>query len=131
MFPDRLPGAGLLLLRSTAGAVLIAQGVAYLGHKDNPGFLVALVVFVTSLLCLLLLIGFLTRFVAIAAVLASLGTVLFWSTGTGVSPPVNPTTAVLAAAIAIAVSCLGPGAFSLDARIFGRRVIVIPTNVSK
>ena len=30
------------------------------------------------------------------------------------------------AAVAIAVACLGPGAFSIDARLFGLREIVIP-----
>jgi uncharacterized membrane protein YphA (DoxX/SURF4 family) len=30
------------------------------------------------------------------------------------------------AVIAAAVVCLGPGAFSLDARLFGRREIIIP-----
>jgi hypothetical protein len=44
---------------------------------------------------------------------------------------VTPATAALAAAIAIAVSCLGPGAFSLDARLFGLREIIVPAKVQK
>jgi hypothetical protein len=35
-------------------------------------------------------------------------------------------TAVLSAVIAVAVICLGAGALSLDARLFGRREIIIP-----
>jgi hypothetical protein len=38
---------------------------------------------------------------------------------------VKPTTA-FATVIAVALVCLGPGAFSLDARLFGRREIIIP-----
>jgi hypothetical protein len=37
----------------------------------------------------------------------------------------------LCAAIAVAVIFLGPGALSLDARLFGRREIIIPNNPSK
>jgi hypothetical protein len=36
-------------------------------------------------------------------------------------------TAALATVIAVALICLGPGAFSLDARLFGRREIIIPS----
>jgi hypothetical protein len=32
----------------------------------------------------------------------------------------------LATSIAVAILCLGPGAFSIDARLFGRREIIIP-----
>jgi hypothetical protein len=32
--------------------------------------------------------------------------------------------------ISIALVCLGPGAFSLDARLFGRREIIIPDSAS-
>jgi hypothetical protein len=44
---------------------------------------------------------------------------------------VIPTTAFLFALIAIAVICLGPGAYSLDARLFGRREIIIPARPAK
>ena len=37
--------------------------------------------------------------------------------------------AILAAIIAVAIVFLGPGAFSLDARLFGRREIIIPPRV--
>ena len=33
---------------------------------------------------------------------------------------------VLIAIVATAIACLGPGAFSVDARLFGRREIIIP-----
>ena len=33
---------------------------------------------------------------------------------------------ILIAIVATAIACLGPGAFSVDARLFGRREIIIP-----
>jgi hypothetical protein len=47
-------------------------------------------------------------------------------------PPPTPNlfdarlSAILAAIMAAAIVFLGPGAFSLDARMFGRREIIIP-----
>lgn len=130
MFPDRWPGAGLLLLRSAVGMALITQGIAYFGNKHDPEPLVLTVMSVMSLLGLLLVIGFLTRFVAIAAALATLGCIFSLLPMTKFGPLVTPTTAALVAVIAIAVTCLGPGALSLDARLFGRREIIIPMTLS-
>jgi uncharacterized membrane protein YphA (DoxX/SURF4 family) len=131
MFPDRWAGAGLLLLRSATGAILITQGIAYLGDKRDPRLSILTVISLMGVLGLLLLIGFLTRLVAIAAVLTTLGCIFSPFLGSKVGPLVIPTTAALSTLIAIAVACLGPGALSLDARLFGRREIIIPTNVSK
>jgi uncharacterized membrane protein YphA (DoxX/SURF4 family) len=33
---------------------------------------------------------------------------------------------ILATTIAVSIALLGPGAFSVDARLFGRREIIIP-----
>ena len=131
MFPDRWAGAGLLLLRSASGAMLIAQGIAYLGDKHGPWLSVLALISVMNALGLLLLIGFLTRFVAIAAVFATAGCIFLPLLGSKVGPLITPTTAALSVVIAIAVACLGPGALSLDARLFGRREIIIPANSSK
>lgn len=73
-----------------------------------------------------LLIGVLTP---IAGIVGSVGAI-----GMGFSILAAPSpnlfdqklTAVLAAIIAAAIVFLGPGAFSLDARLFGRREIIIP-----
>lgn len=37
----------------------------------------------------------------------------------------GPLAGALLATIAVAMACLGPGAFSLDARLFGRREVLI------
>jgi|SRR5262249_15001905 len=126
MFPDGWPGAGLLLLRLATGAVFITQSVAYFGDKRGVGFSGVALAAVGIAIGFSLLIGFLTRFVAFAAATIGIVSVFSWLPVSGVGPLVTPMTAGLCAVIAIAVICLGPGAMSLDARLFGRREIVIP-----
>ena len=131
LFPDGWPGAGLFLLRAATGVVLIAQGLAYLGDKRELGMSDLAVVAVLSLVGFLLLIGFLTRFVALAAAMVGILSVFSWFPSSNVGSLVTPTTAALSAVIAVAVICLGPGALSLDARLFGRREIIIPPSSFK
>src|SRR5215468_3034182 len=126
MFPDGWPGTGLLLLRLATGAALIAQSFAYFGDKRELGFSGMALGAVVTAVGFSLLIGFLTRFVASAATIFGVVGIFSWLPGSGVGPLLNPTSAGLCAAIAAAVICLGPGALSLDARMFGRREIIIP-----
>ena len=130
MFPDGWPGAGLLLLRLATGAVLIGQSFAYFGDKREFGFAAVTLAAVVIAVGVSLLIGFLTRFVALAA--AGIGAVgVFYLFPGSSTPPLAPSTAALVTVIAVAVICLGPGASSLDARLFGRREIVIPPSSPK
>lgn len=131
MFPDGSSGAGLLLLRAAGGMVLIAEGVAYLSDKDDLGLLALIVFSVSAVVGLLLLIGFLTRPVAVVAAVIGVSILFSWFPKLNVVQPVSPMTDVLFAVIAIAVICLGPGAYSIDARLFGRREIIIPTRPPK
>jgi uncharacterized membrane protein YphA (DoxX/SURF4 family) len=127
-FPDGWPGAGLLLLRAAAGSGLIVQGTAYFGNKYDSGLPFLSIVLLTTSLGALLLVGCLTRFAAIAAAVASVGSMFSWFPVTNVGLFETRMTATLAAVIAAAVVCLGPGAFSVDARLFGRREVIIPKN---
>jgi uncharacterized membrane protein YphA (DoxX/SURF4 family) len=128
MFPDRWPGAGLLLLRVGCGMVLIIQGVTNFSVEHELVALVDVLVMIAT--GLLLVIGFLTRFAAILAALVDVISALAWLPNSGAGPLEAPMTALLAAVMAIAVVCLGAGAFSLDARLFGRREIIIPARSS-
>ena len=124
-FPARVPGAGLLLLRIAIGGTLIAQVVPCLSDVRDPRLSVPF-----CLLALLsgasLIIGFLTRIVAaIAAMLVTSITFLSLtvpSIDSFQSHPLALNVIIVAAAIAL----LGPGAFSVDAALFGRRKIIIP-----
>jgi uncharacterized membrane protein YphA (DoxX/SURF4 family) len=71
-------------------------------------------------------IGFCT---AVAAVLLSLGTfgaMWKWIPWSGTKPIEPGVSAIFLASICVAIALVGPGAVSVDARLRGRREIVIP-----
>jgi hypothetical protein len=125
-FPGGWPGLGLLLLRAAVGIVALFLGGSYLADSATSivgAWICGLVGFAAGAA---LLIGVCTP---IAGLLVGVGAI-----GIGFSflpaPALNlfdeKLPAVLAAIIAAAIVFLGPGAFSLDARLFGRREIIIP-----
>jgi uncharacterized membrane protein YphA (DoxX/SURF4 family) len=125
-FPDGSPGAGLLLLRAAGGLGLIVQGTTYFLHKHDLGMLILIVAVLTVSIGALLLIGCLTRVAAVAALVASVVSMLPWFPALHAGFSETRMTALLAVSIAAALACLGPGAFSVDARLFGPREIIIP-----
>ena len=129
-FPDKWQGVGLLLLRVAAGAVLITLGADQFGDKRELGFFILVLASAMIVAGVLLVIGFATRFVAVVGVMVSVSSVFSWLPASNVGPLETPMTAALSAVIAVAVACLGAGAYSLDARLFGRREIIIPASSS-
>ena len=124
-FPDGPPGLGLLLLRATAGIDLGYYGYAHLLRQDPK---VSGTVFATLAIAsgFALLIGYLTPVAATLAALTSLVAGLAWPPSLSMGPDVTKLSSALLMVIAVALVCLGPGAFSLDARNYGRREIIIP-----
>jgi hypothetical protein len=114
MFPQGGPGVGLLLLRiSVAGAFLYGAmtNLPYTGSH-----LVAVPVFVVAGM---LVFGLLTPVFSVVA--GALAAYLFFN-ASGSERYAFASFALAAGALAL----LGPGGFSLDARFFGRRVLVLP-----
>ena len=71
-------------------------------------------------------VGFLTPAASVAATVGYLMMGVSPSLMTEANNHISALTAFNLAAISVALVLLGPGAFSLDARLFGRREIIIP-----
>ncbi len=113
-FPTGAPGCGLVVLRVVAALSLQVDAsghVVLTQHASIAG--VALI-----LLSLALLIGLFTPIVALLA--AAFEASLFFAGGfTGIALLLQ------GQMICIALALLGPGAYSLDARLFGSRVVIL------
>jgi putative oxidoreductase len=126
IFPDGIPGLGLLLLRVTAGIALASCGAIYFIAWQEARVLILTVAALSSICGLLLLFGLFNRLACSLGVLISLGTALGLIHVPVFSVLSAQVSAVFTAVIAVALLCLGPGAYSLDARRHGRREIHIP-----
>lgn len=122
MFPQGGPGIGLLLLRIAAAGMFALNLTHRLDLSTNAVhlFIVSLLVIV----CLGLLLGFLTPFLAIIACAVALLNLFFMDQATNVVYLLRMLTSG-------ALFFLGPGAYSIDARLFGLRVAVVPPRKSK
>lgn len=115
------PGVGLLLLRVAAGGSLVARSILVLGNAPTfgTGFLQLLV----ATAGLLLIIGLWTPVVATVMVLLELWRII--------SRRGDPASDILLCTLAVAIALLGPGGWSVDARLFGWKRIEIDTQKNK
>lgn len=112
-FPNEWPGAGLLLLRLTLAGVLLADAAAALN-----GTAAQIVAGGAEILTgALIAIGLWTPIAGVMVCMLELGVML---TADGAIGP-----HVLQAAVGLCLALLGPGAWSIDARLFGRRRVEI------
>jgi uncharacterized membrane protein YphA (DoxX/SURF4 family) len=129
-FPTGYPGLALLLLRLVVGGAASSQAWLHITANHgalNPSVVVALLAFVTGLA---LIIGFMTP---LASVLLSAGGVILMvnSSITGHLLLFQSGMARLEfIAMSAALISLGPGALSVDARLYGRREIEVNGNGS-
>lgn len=113
-------------MRVVVGATASAQGILYMSHSGNRTFAELFTSLTLAGCGTCLLVGFLTPVVSISVAVVSLGSTLSWLpmlAGDLFDGKLGSFEMIVMAA---AIAALGPGAFSLDARLFGRREIVIP-----
>lgn len=122
--PDGRAGVGLLLLRAALGATSVIQGGACLSGPDDTNSVTLIIGVLAVVSGISLLVGCLTP---VASLLAGLsGAVMTFTVLTDDVLLDDGLLVLLVVGVTAAVVLLGPGAFSLDARLFGRREIIIP-----
>jgi putative oxidoreductase len=114
-FANGWPGAGLLLLRLVTGIALI--DLTAMHHSEHTG--------VASLVQEILGIGAGTLLIAglwtpIIATLTAIVAVWILFSNSG-----SPLVPILLAVLGVSLALIGPGAWSMDARLFGRKQIKI------
>jgi hypothetical protein len=126
-FPDGWPGVGLLLLRMAVGGTAVAVGAVTLAERASPMPTIGLaVISMVAIGCgALLLIGFLTPGATVLVGLGSAGLTLPGCPALAASLFEAKPSSGFVIVMSLALLLLGPGAFSLDSYLFGRREIVI------
>jgi hypothetical protein len=117
MFPHGGPGVGLLLLR-VAAAAMFALNLTY--HFDSLSRPLNIVVIISIvLISMSLCAGFLTPILTVIACAVGVANLFL---------PAQPSYVISTLRIMTfaALFFLGPGAYSIDARLFGLRVTVVP-----
>jgi len=124
-FPEGWPGVSLLLMRMAVSFGAFVQGINTL-IEANPQIFSWAIGSLEIIVGAALLIGFLTPITGAAASIGNMAIGLSWFLSSGENAHDKVVAGLYLTVISIAITLLGPGAFSLDARLFGRREIIIP-----
>jgi putative oxidoreductase len=114
-FPEGWPGTGLLLVRAVVAIPVILQGIE--GLLKAPLRTEGILESAAACFAVLLLVGLWTPVAGVLMAVGELCLILSHSN--------DPWMHVRLGALGAALAMLGPGAWSVDARLFGRKRIEI------
>jgi uncharacterized membrane protein YphA (DoxX/SURF4 family) len=135
-FPDGMLGVGFLILRTTAGVGTAILGGILLSRFGTPGVsqfsyfnnLILGVLLISG--SVFLILGLMLPFASIAA--AACQVIAAFMMLTTADPPQGTSFGWIALGLLVSITItlffLGPGAYSIDARRYGRRLIYIPAS---
>ena len=113
MFPQGGPGLALFLLRTSVAATFLIEALRH--SSGGPSYvLLAAVLLISASLT----IGFLTPLLSFVVCMSAMVALLI-----GLLADSLALVSLILNSAALAL--LGPGAYSMDARLFGRRVVVV------
>ena len=113
MFPQGGPGLALFLLRTSVAATFLIEALRHSGGGPSYVLLAAVLLISASLT-----IGFLTPLLSFVVCMSAMVALLI-----GLLADSLALVSLILNSAALAL--LGPGAYSMDARLFGRRVVVV------
>ena len=112
-FASGWPGAGLLLLRALVSAALLRDEIPQIIDRSVSGVIIPRMIAVAA--GIFLLVGLWTPVVGILVAIVEVWIVLVVAG--------DPSVPLMLATIGAALAMIGPGAWSVDARLFGRKHI--------
>ncbi len=115
-FADGWPGAGLLLQRVLTSIVLLYFGVPHILETARLGLSVANVI--AAVAGLFLLLGLWTPVAGITIAIVEVWILLAWS-GSSLTP-------IMLAGLGGTAAMIGPGMWSIDAKLYGRKHLEDP-----
>jgi putative oxidoreductase len=119
-FAEGWPGVGLLLQRIVTSAILLYFGAMHL--LESASLIPSVPHLIAAVAGVLLLFGLWTPLVGLA-----ISVVEVWTYLTSAGNPLIP---LMLASFGITVAMIGPGAWSIDAQLYGRKHIEPSTRLS-